>query len=251
MTTTAVSAMPAVSSTSTSNSSSSSASLNLQSRSVTPPLWVPYNSEAIGDVVTCIFAIATNKSSLVRFPIPCFATPIGTDSKTYQIHFILAILPHSSNSLFLRNLLICAVQGWKRSLCQQLGTDGSKVFNVHAHQKLVEVLKFSPLLQLPVQVTGAFVAFTDAEFVYIQLNVGKHWVLLVLDIKKRKGESLQLQFQKGGFIERDQNVHTLHQVFASQNHGLPQVYEVKGEEPMGERPLEIEVEENCPQQDNA
>ncbi|CAH9108155.1 unnamed protein product, partial [Cuscuta europaea] len=81
--------------------------------------------------------------------------------------------------------------------------------------------------------------WTDVEFVYIPLNVGQHWVLLVLDINKRKVRVYNSSSKRGDSLKEIRQFIPCIKFLLPKLMDCFKVYEIKGEEPMGERPLEI------------
>ncbi|CAH9072292.1 unnamed protein product [Cuscuta epithymum] len=92
--------------------------------------------------------------------------------------------------------------------------------------------------------------WSKADFVYLPLNTGHHWVLLVLDIKQRKVRVYNSNARKGDSLRDIRSYIPSITVLLPKLMDYHQVYALMGEEPMGERFLEVEPVEECPQQDD-
>ncbi|CAH9057312.1 unnamed protein product [Cuscuta europaea] len=92
--------------------------------------------------------------------------------------------------------------------------------------------------------------WADCDFVYLPLNNNNHWVLLVLDVKKKK---IRVYNSKS---RRADSVRDIRPYVSSLQRLLPKimdvhgVYEEIGLERMENKVLELEAVEDCPQQED-
>ncbi|CAH9071072.1 unnamed protein product, partial [Cuscuta epithymum] len=93
-------------------------------------------------------------------------------------------------------------------------------------------------------------SWAESDFVYMPLNTGHHWVLLVLEVRQRKIKVYNSMSRRGEAIrEVRQHLPSL-QCLLPKIMDVHKVYEDIGEEPMRERKIEVEGVQECPQQND-
>ncbi|CAH9085630.1 unnamed protein product [Cuscuta epithymum] len=93
-------------------------------------------------------------------------------------------------------------------------------------------------------------SWAQSDFVYIPLNTGNHWVLLVLEVKERKIRIYNSNSRRADSLrEIRPYVHSI-EWFLPKIMDMHGVYQDIGHEPMNEKKIELEAVEDCPQQDD-